>query len=86
MTSKFTELAVECADPVCLARFCCAVLDYEVHREGDGAVTFGSPSSSRVRSANHGAFMVRPVRRHVRVRCDRAAGPGDHGQVLMTSK
>jgi hypothetical protein len=30
MASKFTELAIDCADPVALARFWCAVLDYEV--------------------------------------------------------
>ncbi|HEY2313141.1 MAG TPA: VOC family protein, partial [Streptosporangiaceae bacterium] len=30
MTSKFTDLAVDCADPSGLARFWCSVLDYEV--------------------------------------------------------
>ncbi|MER6995689.1 VOC family protein [Streptomyces sp. NPDC000410] len=44
MTSKFTELAVDCADPGCLARFWCAVLDYEVRDERDGVVTIGSPA------------------------------------------
>ncbi|HET7014847.1 MAG TPA: VOC family protein, partial [Streptosporangiaceae bacterium] len=29
MTSKFTELEIDCADPGALARFWCAVLDYE---------------------------------------------------------
>jgi hypothetical protein len=29
MTSKFTELAIDCADPNGLARFWCSVLDYE---------------------------------------------------------
>src|SRR5881227_389753 len=43
MTSKFTELAIDCADPDRLARFWCAVLDYEVREEGDGLVTIGSP-------------------------------------------
>ncbi len=45
MASKFTELAIDCADPSGLARFWCAVLDYEVAREdrGDGVVTIGSP-------------------------------------------
>jgi Glyoxalase-like domain len=43
MTSKFTELAIDCADPGSLARFWCAVLDYEVQDEDDGIVTIGSP-------------------------------------------
>ncbi|MEU5546500.1 VOC family protein [Streptomyces sioyaensis] len=43
MTSKFTELAIDCADPRGLARFWCAVLGYEVQDEGDGIVIIGSP-------------------------------------------
>jgi hypothetical protein len=43
MASKFTELAIDCADPVALARFWCSVLDYEVQDEDDGIVTIGSP-------------------------------------------
>ena len=43
MTSKFTELAIDCADPGGLARFWCSVLDYEVQDEGDGIVTIGWP-------------------------------------------
>jgi hypothetical protein len=48
MTSKFTELAIDCADPSGLARFWCAVLGYEVQDDGeddgeDGVVTIGSP-------------------------------------------
>jgi hypothetical protein len=43
MASKFTELAIDCADPSGLARFWCSVLDYEVHEEEDGLVTIGSP-------------------------------------------
>jgi hypothetical protein len=41
MTSKFTELAVDCADPGGLARFWCAVLGYQVQAEEDGFVTIG---------------------------------------------
>jgi len=44
MTSKFTELAIDCADPSGLARFWCLVLDYEVQDEGDGIVIIGSPT------------------------------------------
>ncbi len=43
MASKFTELAIDCADPAGLARFWCAVLGYEVQDEEDGLVTIGSP-------------------------------------------
>lgn len=44
MASKFTELAIDCADPGALARFWCAVLDYEVQDEEEGVVTIGSPA------------------------------------------
>ncbi|OQO93651.1 VOC family protein [Saccharomonospora piscinae] len=43
MSSKFTELAIDCADPHGLARFWCAVLDYEVQDDEGGVVTIGSP-------------------------------------------
>jgi hypothetical protein len=43
MTSKLTELAIDCADPGALARFWCAVLGYEVQDEDDGVVCIGSP-------------------------------------------
>jgi Glyoxalase-like domain len=43
MASKFTELAIDCADPHGLARFWCSVLDYEVQDEDDEVVTIGSP-------------------------------------------
>lgn len=43
MASKFTELAIDCADPVRLARFWCSVLGYEVKEEDDDVVTIGSP-------------------------------------------
>jgi len=41
MASKFTELAIDCADPNGLARFWCSVLDYEVQDEDEGTVTIG---------------------------------------------
>ena len=44
MTSKFTELAIDCADPSGLARFWCSVLDYQVQGEDDGFIAIGSPS------------------------------------------
>ncbi|WP_328993071.1 VOC family protein [Kribbella sp. NBC_01245] len=45
MASKFTELAIDCADPSGLARFWCSVLGYEVQDEDedDGVVIIGSP-------------------------------------------
>jgi hypothetical protein len=50
MTSKFTELAIDCADPGSLARFWCAVLGYEVQEEDDELVTIGSPTVPEGRS------------------------------------
>jgi hypothetical protein len=43
MASKFTELAIDCADPSGLARFWCSVLDYELQDEDEATVTIGSP-------------------------------------------
>ncbi|GAB3464159.1 VOC family protein [Streptomonospora sediminis] len=45
MTSKFTELAIDCADPSGLARFWCSVLGYEVQDQDqeDGVVMIGPP-------------------------------------------
>lgn len=53
MASKFTELAIDCADPAGLARFWCAVLDYEVQDEDqdDGIVIIGSPRYPKARTA-----------------------------------
>jgi Glyoxalase-like domain len=50
MTSKFTELAIDCADPAGLARFWCSVLDYEVRDEDEETVTIGSPEVQEGRS------------------------------------
>ena len=44
MTSKFTELSIDCADPHGLARFWCAVLGYEVLDDEDGFVSIGPPA------------------------------------------
>lgn len=41
MTSRFTELAVDCADPDRLADFWCAVLDYRVLDKHEGVVMIG---------------------------------------------
>ncbi|MFE1948987.1 VOC family protein [Streptomyces sp. NPDC059524] len=43
MTSKFTELAIDCADPEGLAGFWCLVLGYVVQGREEGLVTIGSP-------------------------------------------
>jgi hypothetical protein len=43
MASKFTELAIDCADPQSLARFWCAVLDYEVQDQDDETVSIATP-------------------------------------------
>ncbi|MER7999395.1 VOC family protein [Streptomyces sp. NPDC095613] len=62
MTSKFTELAVDCADPGGLARFWCAVLDYEVQDEDDGVVTGGPqphPAASQRRQSPQAVTVAR---------------------------
>jgi catechol 2,3-dioxygenase-like lactoylglutathione lyase family enzyme len=46
MTSRLTEVAIDCVDPPALARFWCAVLGYEVRHEDDEIVTIGSPRAS----------------------------------------
>lgn len=45
MASRFTELAIDCADPEGLARFWCAVLGYEIEDgdDDDGIVGIGPP-------------------------------------------
>jgi hypothetical protein len=50
MSSKLTELAIDCADPQALARFWCAVLDYEVQEQDDEVVTIGSPATPGAKS------------------------------------
>ena len=41
MGSRLTEIAVDCHDPVALARFWTAALDYHVVRSEDGQVEIG---------------------------------------------
>jgi catechol 2,3-dioxygenase-like lactoylglutathione lyase family enzyme len=43
VTSKFAELAIDCADPERLARFWCEVLGYVVQGRDEDLVTIGSP-------------------------------------------
>jgi hypothetical protein len=43
MTSKLTDVAIDCADPSGLAGFWCSVLGYEVQDQDEGLVTIGSP-------------------------------------------
>ncbi|MGH3095253.1 MAG: VOC family protein [Streptosporangiales bacterium] len=45
MTSKFTELAIDCHHPREQAQFWCAVLGYEVQDEDDLGVAIGSPQA-----------------------------------------
>ncbi|MFD7736143.1 VOC family protein [Kitasatospora phosalacinea] len=52
MTSRFTELAVDCRDPERLAAFWCAALDFEVIDRGEGKVEIASwtPTAEDVRA------------------------------------
>lgn len=42
MTSRFTELTVDCHDPEALAAFWCQVLDFKVIDRSEGKVEIGS--------------------------------------------
>ncbi|GLX97329.1 VOC family protein [Herbidospora sp. NBRC 101105] len=50
MTSRFTELTIDCHDPERLAAFWCEVLDFKVIDRGEGKVEIGSwePTVERV--------------------------------------
>ncbi|MFJ2645191.1 VOC family protein [Streptomyces sp. NPDC087420] len=52
MTSRFTELAVDCHDPERLAVFWCEVLDFKVIDRAEGLVEIGSwmPTVEEVRA------------------------------------
>ncbi|WP_405965550.1 VOC family protein [Streptomyces sp. NBC_00723] len=52
MTSRFTELVVDCHDPECLAAFWCEVLDFKVIDRSEGKVEIGSwvPTVEEVRA------------------------------------
>ncbi|MFD8686154.1 VOC family protein [Streptomyces sp. NPDC059651] len=52
MTSRFTELSVDCRDPERLAAFWCEVLDFKVIDRGEGSVEIGSwePTIEEVRA------------------------------------
>ncbi|MFE6039872.1 VOC family protein [Streptomyces sp. NPDC056452] len=52
MTSRFTELVVDCHDPERLADFWCAVLDFQVLERGEGKVEICSwvPTAEQVRA------------------------------------
>lgn len=43
MSSKSTELAIDCIEPMVLAGFWCSVPEHEVQDEVGGIVTIGSP-------------------------------------------
>ena len=58
MASRFTELAIDCADPRGLARFWCSVLDYEVQDEDDEIVTIGSPAMPEGKNRPGNEFCV----------------------------
>ncbi len=48
MACRITELVLDCRDPAALARWWCAVLEYQVvGHEHDGSVEIGRPDGSR---------------------------------------
>lgn len=52
MTSRFTELSIDCHDPERLAAFWCEVLDFKVIDRGEDSVEIGSwvPTVEEVRA------------------------------------
>ena len=85
MTSKFTELAIDCADPSGLARFWCSVLGYKVQDEDDGLVTIGPPMVPDGKS-HHGpvppvlTFAQVPEGKTVKNRLHLDVSPADRSQ------
>jgi len=67
MTSKFTELAIDCADPGALARFWCSVLGYRVQGEDDGDDGFVAIGSPVVPEGKNRLGLVPPVLTFARV-------------------
>jgi catechol 2,3-dioxygenase-like lactoylglutathione lyase family enzyme len=53
MTSRFTELVIDCHDPRRLAEFWCAVLGYRIVDEEEGIVEIASwdPSADAIRAS-----------------------------------
>ncbi|MCP9959369.1 VOC family protein [Streptomyces sudanensis] len=60
MTSRFTELAVDCRDPERLAAFWCEVLDFRVLDRREGLVEIGSrvPAVEEVRARQTAPTLV----------------------------
>ncbi len=46
MASVLSEISVDCANPMLLARFWCEVLDFEVREEEVGLVSIGAPDGN----------------------------------------
>ena len=83
VSSKFTELAIDCADPDRLARFWCSVLDYEVLDRDDEIVTIGSPAAPEGR---HAPGPVPPTLTFARVPEGKAGKNGLHIDVNATDR
>ena len=92
MTSKFTELAIDCADPGGLARFWCSVLGYEVQDGNDGIVIIGSPMAPEgknppwpgatdvdIRACARGKFLVKE---HALTCADMRQRPSGSGRTI----
>jgi catechol 2,3-dioxygenase-like lactoylglutathione lyase family enzyme len=60
MTSRLTEVVVDCHDPQRLAAFWCAVLGYEVLDQGDDVVEIASwhPTPEAVRAQAHAPTLI----------------------------
>ncbi len=85
MTSRFTELIVDCHDPRPLATFWCAVLEYQVIEENDDLVEIAGwkPDREGIRAAPAPptlVFLRVPESKSVKNRLHIDVSPIDRGQ------
>ncbi|SDT38620.1 VOC family protein [Microlunatus soli] len=87
MTSTFTELAIDCADPVRLADFWCTVLGYAVLEQDDEIVSIGpAPADTPAQPARSGpiaptlTFARVPEEKSIKNRVHLDLSPADRDQ------
>lgn len=81
MTSRFTELGIDCADPRALASFWCGVLGYRVQDADEGIVSIGpTPDSGEGPGAPILTFARVPESKMTKNRLHLDLNPSDRGQ------
>ncbi len=76
MSSRFTELVVDCSDPTRLAEFWCAVLDYAITERDETSVQIEGPGGSGPAIL----FVKTPDRKVVKNRLHIDVSPSDREQ------